>query len=222
MYPLLIIGNIRVYTFGLFLIVAWILFFYLLHYFAQRKGIKNHIFTDVVSFTLSIFLFSRFFYMFGDWRNEQYVFQQLLSGHGWGDFMTQFFFREDYGFSLLGGVIGFFVVFFWKLRKKKNLLGSYMDIIMPSFLVAAVVAYIGATLGGQLYGIAYDGWFSLNYNTKYSSIPAEKGRFPLPVIFAIITGILFIFSQKLSRKQLPDGFIGTLFMGFYGGALFLL
>jgi len=221
MYPLIIIGNIRIYTFGLFLIIAWIIFFFLLHQLSQKKGIKNHIFSDVISFTLVIFLFSRLFYMFGDWRNEQYAFRGLLGGDGWGQFMSQFFLRDDYGFSLLGGIIGFFLVFFWKIRKKPRSAVGYLDIIVPSFLAAAIVGYIGATFGGQLYGIPFDSPISLSYNTKYSAISAERGRFPLPLLYALLVGILFFFSQKLSKKQLPEGFIGLILMGFYGGGLFL-
>lgn len=79
MYPLIIIGDVKIYTFGIFLVISWLVFFACLHFFAQQKSIIKPIFSDIFSFTLSIFFFGRLFYFFSDWRNSKFMFQELFA-----------------------------------------------------------------------------------------------------------------------------------------------
>ena len=57
---------------------AWAVFFWLLHRFSLENGITKNVFSDVVSFTLAIFFFSRVVYIFTEWRNEKYIFIDLI------------------------------------------------------------------------------------------------------------------------------------------------
>lgn len=82
---------------------------------------------------------------------------------------------------------------------------------MPSFLVAALIGYFGALLGGQVYGVASTAFFAINYNTKNSMIPGVL--FPLPIFYMIGIAIILFASYKISRKtQTPDGYIGFIMM----------
>jgi prolipoprotein diacylglyceryltransferase len=81
MYPLITFGDaFSIHTFGIFMIGAWILFFGLVHIQSLAKGIGQHIFSDILSFTLVPFLVGRVFYIFAEWREEQYIFVDLIEG----------------------------------------------------------------------------------------------------------------------------------------------
>lgn len=221
MYPLISIGNtIDIYTFGVGLVIAWIVFFVSLHQFAIRKGLGKHAFTDIVTFTFSIFFSSRIFYIITEWREEKFIFQDLFEGRGLGRFLHQFFVTDNYNLSLAGGIIGFFLVFLIKMWGKKK--EVHLDIIVFSFLLAAAVGYTGALLGGQIYGIPFNSMFSILYDNKNSIVPFQNPLFPLPVFYIFATGGLYWYLHRLSGKNaLPDGFVGYMGMGIYGVILFI-
>lgn len=112
---------------------------------------------------------------------------------------------DNYNLSLAGGIIGFIVVFLWKTRNQQSTRKKYLDIIMPSFLIAAVVGFLGAFFGGQIYGVATNNFLAVDYNTKYSTIPGKL--FPLALAYCIITAILVFIWSRIEKKNLPDGYI---------------
>lgn len=227
MYPFITIGDIRIYVFGLFLVCAWILFFSCLHFFSQKKGISKPIFSDnIMSFTLAIFFSSRLFDMLTQWREYKFIFQDFLSGEtSFLHLIYEFFISTNndmYGLSLAGGIIGFLILFLYKTQKQKNLRARYLDVIMPSFLIAAVVGYIGAFLGGQVYGAPSEWFFAIEYTTKFRNIPFNGPVFPLAFFYIlIIIVLLVIYSKYLNKKSLPDGYAGYILLGVFGIALFI-
>jgi prolipoprotein diacylglyceryltransferase len=224
MYPLISLGNyFDIYTFGLCLIIAWALFFGLLHRFSTEQGMTKHVFTDVILFTLAIFFFARIAYIFTEWRNEKYIFVDLVEGTGILNFLREFFITEDYHLSLAGGIFGFFVILFWKIRRSPKVIEKYLNVIVMAFLMSAPIGYFGALLGGQIYGIPFDSLFSLSYTNKESIVPGGMPRFPLPILYIIATVGIVFFLRKITKEQsYPPGFVGYVGMGLYGGILFLL
>ncbi len=223
MYPLIVIGNLHIYVFGIFIALAWIVFFSSLHMFAHKKGLTKHVFTHIVPFTLSIFVFGRIFYMFNDWREQKFIFQNLIEGESFFRFLKDFFVPENYNLSLAGGIFGFFLVFFLYTRgTHKKIRTKYLDIIVPSFLFSAVIGYVGALLWGQIYGIASNAFYAIEYTNKYSSIPFQTTLFPLPVLYIMAIIVLIAVWRRLSQLSTPNGYIGFLFVGIYGLILFLL
>lgn len=220
MYPYIIIWNIRIYLFWVFLVIAWLIFFYCLHIFSAKKWIIKPIFSDILSFTFSIFLFGRLFYIIWEWRESKFLFQSLFTGDiGFLDFLYKFLISHDYKLSLVGWIIGFLIVFFIKTKKTKNY-REYLDIIMPSFVIAGIIGYIWAIFGGQLYGIPYNWPLSLDYATKYSEVPLRTNLFPLPIFYIIwLLWILFFYLKK-SEKNLPEWYIWYMMLGMFGFLLF--
>ena len=211
-----------IYTFGLCMMVAWAVFFWFLHRFSLENGITKNVFSDVVSFTLSIFFFSRVVYIFTEWRNEKYIFIDLIEWQGVLHFLRQFFITDNYHLSLAWGIFGFFLVLFWKIRKKPHLMEKYLDTVVRAFLMAAPIGYFGALLGGQLYGIPFDSLFSIAYTNKESIVPGDVSRFPLPVIYVLSIVWLVFFLRKLATKDnIPSGLIAYAGMGIYGAIVFL-
>jgi prolipoprotein diacylglyceryltransferase len=76
----------------------------------------------------------------------------------------------------------------------------YYDIITPSFLIAAIVGYIGTYFGGQIYGVPYDGIFSLTYDSKESTVPFRNALFPLPFLYVLCLALILGYLFKISKK----------------------
>lgn len=220
MYPLIIVWDIKIYTFWIFLLLSWIVFFACLHFFAQQKSVIKPIFSDIFSFTLSIFFFGRLFYFFSDWRNSKFMFQELFSSTaGVTHFLHDFFISNNYNLSLSGWIIGFIIVFLYKVRKHKASFRRQIDIILPSFLIAAIIGYIGAFLGGQVYGIASNSFLSVDYNTKYSTLPGRL--FPLAILYIVgFIILLWIWRFLIKKKNMVDGYIWFILLGGLGVLLF--
>lgn len=148
MYPTINIGNwLSIYTFGLCMIIAWGIFFTLLHYFSIQRGFTKHIFSSIVDFTLSIFFFGRIFFIISDWRTEKFIFIDLFETGDIFTFLKQFFVTDNYSLSFAGGVIGFMIIYVWKTWNTPKDRQKYWDSIIPAFLIAAVMGYIGTLLG---------------------------------------------------------------------------
>lgn len=223
MYPLINIGPwVSIYTFGLCMILAWGTFFTLLHYLSIRRGITKHIFSWIIDFTLSIFFFGRIFYIFSDWRTEKFIFMDLFETGNIFDFLKQFFITDNYSLSFAGGVIGFLVVFFWKTRNSPKERLKYWDSVIPAFLVAASIGYIGTLLWGQIYGIVMNTFFSITYDNPDSIVPFQNPTFPLPIFYSLSALLITFFLYRVEHKiSVPEGFIGYMGMGLFAGILFL-
>lgn len=78
-----------------------------------------------------------------------------------------------------------------------------MDVIVPAFFIAAIIGYIGALFGGQLYGIPFDSPISILYYNKYSIVPFQRELFPLPLIYAILLSGCMYFWHKLRNMDAP-------------------
>ena len=61
-------------------------------------------------------------------------------------FLKDFFITDNYSLSFAGGVIGFLLVFLYKTWNTPKERPRYWDAIVPSFLIAASIGYIGALL----------------------------------------------------------------------------
>lgn len=225
MYPFIAFGNIRIYIFWIFLLLAWIVFFACLHIFSQKKGIARPIFENMMTFTLSIFFFSRLFHILSDWRDSKFTFWDFFTGNSsLFEFLKNFFITPDFDLSLAGGIIGFCLVFFILIiqRNHKKYFQKYIDIIVPSFLLAAFLVYLGSIFGWQVFGIPSNSFFTLDYTTKNSSLQAVL--FALPVFYLLaISGLLALwyYLEFKYQKNLPDGYIGYVLLGWFGITLFI-
>lgn len=222
MYPFFTIFDIQIHFFGIFILIAWAVFFACLHIFWQQKNITKSIFEDILPFTISIFLFSRFFYILSQWRNEKFLFNEFFSGQKWlWEFLQTILFTENYNLSLAGGIIGFVIIFLHKTKSQKNMRSRYLDVAMPSFLIASLFAYFGGFLGGQVFWVPSTGFFSMEYNTKYRTIPFDGAVFPLPFFFIIGIILLIVIAFLFRKKTLPNGYLGYVLLGWFSILLFI-
>lgn len=223
MYPSIEFFGITIYTFWFLMVITWALFMWLLQHFSWKQWISKSIFWEhTVIFTIALLLVGRILYLFAEWRNEQFVLKELSNGNVW-EFMKLFFTPWHYQFSLVGGVLGFIGVFLYLTREKRKDRPRYLDAMVWAFLSAALLGYIAALLGGQIYGIRYDGPFSIIYTHKLSIVPYHTGVFPLPIIYCIGTALILIFMRSVERKftEIPAGFIGYIGVGIFSSMIFL-
>jgi hypothetical protein len=120
-------------------------------------------------------------------------------------------------------MFGFLTIFVWKLyREHVRKIGRNIDVLVRAFFYAGIIGYLGALLGGQIYGVYFDSFFSLLYTNKNSIVPVGSARFPLPIIYMLVCigGILLI-DRIVKTIHVPDGFVGYVGFGLFGIGLFL-
>ncbi len=221
MYPTIELFSVKFYTFGFIIACTWLLFFVLLHRFSLKKGILRPIFSDIFTFTLSIFFFSRIFHIMRDWLDEKFILIELFNGNI-GEFLKLFFIPQNYLFSLFGAIVGFTLIFTIKTHFIKKERGRYIDAIMLAFLFSCLLWYFGSLLGGQIYGIPFSSSFSITYDHIDSIVKDRAPLFPLAIFYLIVTtGILFGIQKFFSKRIFPDGFIGYIGIGAFSLMIFL-
>ena len=221
MYPTFELLAVRFYTFGIIIACTWLLFFVLLHRFSLQKGILRPIFSDIFTFTLSIFFFSRIFHIMRDWLDEKFILIELFDGKI-VEFLKLFFIPQNYLFSLFGAIVGFILIFTIKTHAMRKERGRYFDAIMLAFLFSCLLWYFGSLLGGQVYGISFSSPISITYNHIDTIVKDRAPLFPLAFFYIIIiSGILFGIRRFSSKKILPDGLIGYISIGAFSLMIFL-
>lgn len=79
--------------------------------------------------------------MLGEWRDEKFIFIDLIEGNGIGKFLLDFFITDTYKLSLAGAIIGFLIVFFIKIRKERSMFLRSADALIKAFLITAAIGY---------------------------------------------------------------------------------
>ncbi|USN57922.1 MAG: hypothetical protein H6767_06250 [Candidatus Peribacteria bacterium] len=88
------ISGVIIYTFGLTLTICFFMFLWMLRKLSGRFGYDFSFFTtNIVWYFLSVFFFSRLFYVIAKWNDMKYIKDPF-----------QFFIMSDYNFSLFGAI----------------------------------------------------------------------------------------------------------------------
>lgn len=125
---------------------------------------------------------------------------------GWMDFQYQvqdkfwnIFIMNDYNLSFAGGVIGFLGVLVYKLKKHQQPIEKYLDVVILAFLFSAILGYIGAFLGGQIYGQPTSLSIGVIYKSDSSNIPYTSAVLPLSILYSLacfsLFSLLYIFKE---------------------------
>ncbi|MDD2871351.1 MAG: prolipoprotein diacylglyceryl transferase [Candidatus Gracilibacteria bacterium] len=212
MFPLFEpIDGFIIYTFGLSLAVCFFLFIWMLNKLSVKLGFDYIIFKkNVLWYFLSVFFFSRLFYVVGKWHDLKYIKNPF-----------EFFVMNDYNFSLAGAIIGFFVVLFITIKIRKEKLNNFIDGVIISFLFILIFGFLGALMGGQVYGIETLYGIEISYTHPFTPIPYQVPIFPLPIVYSIIFFVLFSISYISMMYIHIKGIIG--YVGLISiGSVFLI
>jgi hypothetical protein len=172
---------IRIYSFGLTLTICFFLFLWMLHKLSKKFEYETWFFTkNIVWYLISIFIFSRLFYVIWKWNDLKYIRNPI-----------DFFIMNDYNFSLYWALVWFFIVLLINLKLKKEEINKYIDGIVLSFIFVLFIGFVWALLWWQVYGRETHIGIEIMYNHPFTSVPFQVEIFPLPVIYSIAFFILF-------------------------------
>ncbi|MDD5197909.1 MAG: prolipoprotein diacylglyceryl transferase [Candidatus Gracilibacteria bacterium] len=200
MYPQIEILGITIYTFGLALSISFILFFFMLYKLSEKFGINANFFLgNVLWFFLSMFVFSRLFYIVAEWRDFQFL---------WSQGILKFLLMSDYNFSLMGGILGFMVVLLFQLKRFMISSRKYIDAIVLAFLFASIIGFIGAFFGGQIYGRPTDSFMGIAATSDGSNTPYTSPMFPLALLYSFVSFFLFFCLYLIRKFTKIEGLVG--------------
>ncbi|MDD3646360.1 MAG: prolipoprotein diacylglyceryl transferase [Candidatus Gracilibacteria bacterium] len=173
---------------------------------STRYSYDTSIFTNnILWYFLSVFFFSRLFYVISKWNDLKYINNPM-----------EFFIMSDYNFSLFGAIFGFFLVLYINVRLRKEKFDKYIDGLVLSFLFIAYIGFIGAFLGGQVYGNETNFGIEILYTHPFTPIPYQSPIFPLPIVYSIVTFILFSVLYIISMFIKIRGFVGYMGLLVFG------
>ena len=174
-------GFVQIYIFGLTLVICFFLFFWMFKKLKTRFVYDDSFITNsILWYFLSVFLFSRLFYIISRWKDMKYI-----------NWFFDFFVISDYYFSLFGAIFGFLIVLIFNTKLFHKNIRPYLDWLVLSFLFIAIFWYIWAFFGGQVYWKITNFWIEIPNMSSYSNIPISWNLFPLALVYSILIFILF-------------------------------
>jgi prolipoprotein diacylglyceryltransferase len=128
----------------------------------------------------------------------------------------QFFIMSEFNFSIFWAMFGFWLVLYILTRLEKSNLLRYIDGIVLSFLFIMVVWYIGAIFWGQVYWRETMIWIEILYKHPHSIVASQVPIFPLPIVYTLMSFIIFSGMYILSlfvHIRWYIGYIGLILFG---------
>lgn len=179
---------------------------------SKKTGVNQNFFLgNVLTFVLTTFLFSRLFFVIAEWRDYKYLVE---------DRFINFFLMTDYNLSFVGGVVGFLLVLIYKIHRHQQSHEKYLDVIVVSFFFAAIIGYLAALFGGQIYGRPTGLPIGIVYQGDDVNIPYTSAVLPLALFYSILSFLTFTILYIMKEMFKIPGFIGYLGVGLF--SVFLL
>ncbi len=210
MYPLLLsIGSFHLYSLGVFLVLAWLVFSFLFWKFLRSQAVEEDTICNLTFYaTISAFVGSRALFV---------ALNAQLFADAWLKAVALW---VQPGMSLLGGLIAGLLVLISMSRSHKVRLGYVLDAFAVAFPSSLLVGLIGSFLDGSEVGKIVD----LPWAVRYAGHVGR--RHPVQVYEFIVVGILLIIMVRLlkrsSQKKWPYGLVGIVFFLFYCASMFAL
>lgn len=200
MYPFFEIFSIRIYTFWFSITIMFFLFYRMLGKLSSRFNYDFNLFkANILWFFISTFIFSRLFYVLAQWNDMKFIKKTF-----------EFFIMSDYNFSLYWAIFGFFLMLVINLKLRKESIIKYIDGVVLSFTFVLVLGYIWAFLWWQVYWSPTNLWIEIKYSNSNSLVPFTVPIFPLPIVYSILSFLLFSSLYILKMYIKTKWFIGYL------------
>jgi len=197
-----IFPGVFVYSFGITLTICFFAFVWNLQRLAKRFWYSFSFFTqNILWFFLSVFFFSRAFYIAWRWQDMKFIQDPI-----------QFFLMNEYSFSIFGAIFWFLVVLGILTRLERSSISRYIDWIVLSFLFVLVLGYIWSLFWGQVYGKPTDLGIEISYTNSYTQVEYQVPIFPLPIVYAFVSFLIFSGLYILSLFLHIKGFIGYMWL----------
>ncbi len=193
MVPVLFsIGSVKIYTYGVFLVLAffWGLFF--IWKAVRLTSYKEEVIFDGIFFSLlGALFFSRLFYVIANFSSFGFSFLKFILINGYPGL-------SFYG-ALFGGLLFFFL---FSLVKKLNFI-QIVDYLIPGVFVALGFGKLGAFFSGSEIGTKTKFFFGVNY-LGYEGLRHAVGLYEA-LIFFICAYFSYKILFKIRREELPEG-----------------
>jgi len=194
-----------IYIFWLTIVFCFFAFLWMLKKFSIRFWYDYKFFINsILWYFLSTFFFSRLFYVIANWKDMQHI-----------DNPFSFFIMSDYYFSLYWAIFWFLLVLLFNIKLFKKDIRPYIDWVVLSFLFVAILGYIWALFGGQVYWKITDYWIEIPYTSSSISVDLSWELFPLPIIYALFSFLLFVVLDILSMYIKVRGLLWYLWLGIF-------
>jgi len=181
LYPFFDIYWVLIYTFWIALTISFFTFLWILQRLEKRFWYNFQFFShNILWFFLSVFFFSRMFYVIGKWNDMKFITEPF-----------QFFIMSEFNFSLFGAIFWFLLVLYILCRLEKTPMKRYLDWLVLSFLLTLTIWYIWSYFWWQVYGRETTFWIEILYTNAFTPVPYQVPVFPLPIVYAIVSFILF-------------------------------
>ncbi len=211
MYPILsTIGPVRIFSFSVFLILAWCVFSFLFWRSLRNQAVAEYGIFDLMFFgSLAALVSARVGFVVFHWN--LFADSLLRTVALW---ITP-------GLSFYAGLVGGVATLIGMSRGAKIRLGFILDGLAVSLPWSIVVGKIGSLLDGSEIGRV-----TTNIPWAISYIGSVGLRHPVQIyemIAVAAVGLLCIFfARRAVRQKWPYGLVGVLFFLFYAPASFLL
>ena len=205
MYPLIIsFGELKVYSYPLFIGFAWGFAFQIAQYLITKLDIK---FERFKFFTICLFIISWvgakvFFLIFSSTEHMQL---HLVSSNFW----------LGGGFVFYGGLLfGMLFIIFYSLFVDKTLKGEKLIILLPALTFGHAIGRIGCLLAGCCYGKETSSALSIHLHDAF--------RYPVQLYEAFLLVVLGAVITKLIFKKIKHDLIISLYFIYYSVMRFIL
>lgn len=210
MYPLLVsFGAFHLYSFSVFVVLAWLVFSFLFWRALRSQGIdEEHIFNLTFYSTLSAFIFARLVFVL--LNMELFRGAPLKIAALW----------IQPGMSLYGALVGGLLVLVSLCRRYKVRVGHVLDAVGPAYGAAFIIGTLGAFLDGTYVGIVTN----LPWGVRFVGHLGRRHPVELYEIAAMVCILIFIavLSRRGSQKKWPYGVLGLWFFASTSTLMFLL
>jgi phosphatidylglycerol---prolipoprotein diacylglyceryl transferase len=210
MFPILFsFGPITIFSFSVFLVLAWLVFSFLFWRNLRSSGTEEDRIFDLTFYaTIVAFIVARLAFVATHWE---------LFADTWLKIIALW---VQPGLSLYGGIVGGVATLVTMSRSTKVRLGLVLDALAGALPIALIIGLIGAFLDGTVAG-------------KITELPwamrvvGHVGRrHPVALYEIVALGILLIlqyfWTRKAMRDKKPYGVLGVWFLMAWSAAMFIL
>jgi phosphatidylglycerol---prolipoprotein diacylglyceryl transferase len=210
MYPILFsFGPIHIFAFSLGLIIAWIVYSFVLWRHLKDFGVEDDRIFDITFYsTLVAFIVARLWFVLSNWS---------LFADGILKIIAVWVVP---GFSLWGAIIGGTLTSVLLARVLKVRIGFLFDSVAFAYPLMLIVGLVGSLLDGSRVGIFTKVPWAVNY------LGHTDTRHPVQVyeilLLFIVWIIIMLFQKRATKNKWPYGLVGVWFFVLYAMIVFVL
>ncbi len=210
MQPILFsIGGVSIFSLGVFLVFAWLVFSFIFWRILKNAGMEEKRIFDLTFYpTIAALVSSRIIFIFAN--------PAIFSGN----ILKMAALWVQPGLSLYGGLVGALATLVYLSRQYKVRLALCLDAWAIAFPVALIIGEIGSLLDGTTVGKSSLLPWSVSYIGHVGKRhPVQLYEILLLVLFLCV---VFLFQKRAEKQKWPFGLVGVWFFLLFSFFMFLV